>query len=372
MNTTNYNTHYSLFTTPDGRNESYAFFSPTTSTADFRSRIDDINRQIEEFMQTPGQSGASIVLKRYFLSDATNQMPVIEEAEKGSHTYALSTIQQPPLDGSKVKVLIYTVEGVEAQNGSFASNGLVHHYSGSLAGHGEDSEEQTREMLERYEQSLAARGETIADNCLRTWFFVQNVDVNYSGLVKGRRKNFEQNGLRRDTHYIASTGIEGRRADASELVQMEAYDVENINPSQLTYLKALTHLNPTIEYGVTFERATKVEYADRTHIIVSGTASIDNRGNVLHVGNVAKQSERLIENISALLSEGGASLSDLRMGIVYLRDFSDVATVEPIFRQALPATPLTFVQAPVCRPTWLVEMECVAITNQGNKTFGKF
>lgn len=370
MKHTNYNTTYSYYKAANGHCEGYAFFYPTDLTADFPGRIDNINRQINDYMNR--QNGAVIVTKRYFLSDAANQMPIIEEAEKGNHTYALSTIQQPPLNGSKVAVLIYIVKGITASNGTFCSGPFTHHYSGSLAGKGANSEEQTTNVLTDYEHTLSKRGETIDKNCLRTWFFVQNVDVNYAGLVKGRRENFIENNLSSDTHYIASTGIEGRRANADELVQMEAYDVEGIAPEQITYLKALSHLNPTIEYGVTFERATKVTYKDRSHIIVSGTASIDNHGNVLHIGDVARQSERLIENVEALLTEGGASLSDLQMGIVYLRDLSDYDTVLPIFQSTLPSTPLIFVQAPVCRPTWLIEMECIAITPKGDARFFEF
>lgn len=50
---------------------------------------------------------------------------------------------------------------------------------------------------------------TLANNCIRTWFFVQNVDVNYAGVVKARNEVFVTQNLTEHTHYIASTGIGG-------------------------------------------------------------------------------------------------------------------------------------------------------------------
>ena len=54
------------------------------------------------------------------------------------------------------------------------------------------------------------QGCKLADNCIRTWFFVQNVDVNYAGVVKARNEVFVTQNLTEKTHYIASTGIGGR------------------------------------------------------------------------------------------------------------------------------------------------------------------
>jgi enamine deaminase RidA (YjgF/YER057c/UK114 family) len=46
---------------------------------------------------------------------------------------------------------------------------------------------------------------------------------------------------------------------------------------------------------------------------------------------------------------------------VYLRDIADYSAVKKIFDTRFPDCPRAIVQAPVCRPGWLVEMECIAI-----------
>ena len=190
---------------------------------------------------------------------------------------------------------------------------------------------------------------------------MRDVDVNYAGVVKARKEVFVTQNLTEKTHYIASTGIEGRHADPSVLVQMDTYAVDGLEPGQLQYLYAPTHLNPTYEYGVTFERGTTVTYGDRKHVFISGTASIDNHGEILHPGNVLKQAERMMENITALLAEAGATPADILQAITYLRDPADYAVVKRYLDIAYPDMPRLIVLAPVCRPGWLIETECIAV-----------
>ena len=204
---------------------------------------------------------------------------------------------------------------------------------------------------------------------MRTWFFVQDVDVNYSGVVRERRELFERHGLTPQTHYIASTGIEGRHADPSRLVLLDAYAVKGLRPGQQVYLHAKDHLNPTYEYGVTFERGVRVRYGDRSHILLSGTASIDNRGEIVAPQDIEGQTVRMLENVEALLAEAGASAADLAQMIVYLRDPADYPAVRKIFELRYEAVPRLFVHAPVCRPGWLIETECIAVREDENPAF---
>ena len=204
-------------------------------------------------------------------------------------------------------------------------------------------------------------GATLADNCLRTWFYVRDVDTQYAGMVKARRENFAQQGLTPETHFIASTGIGGLPADPHAIIQLGTYALIGFKPEQQRYLYAKTHLNSTYEYGVTFERGTRIDYGDRSHVYISGTASINNKGEVVHVGDVVKQTHRMWENVEALLTEAGSGFDDIAQIIVYLRDLCDYPTVKELFDQKFPTVPYVITLAPVCRPTWLIEMECVAI-----------
>ena len=123
---------------------------------------------------------------------------------------------------------------------------------------------------------------------------------------------------------------------------------------------------------MTFERGTKMQYGDRSHIFISGTASINNRGEVVHVGDIRQQTLRMWENVEALLKEGEMDYSNVMHLVVYLRDTGDYEVVSRMFRERFPNIPTVFTLAPVCRPTWLIEMECIAVKGEQNTQYREF
>lgn len=338
----------------------------------FVDQLHRLNLTLQEFMAQPETSGAKMVFMRYFLSDATNQAPLIAN----THDCTVSFIQQPPLDGSKVALWIYLQKGtdVSSMNGStvVSHNGYHHIWTMGLTNTSVDtSYMQTWKTMLSYIDTLKLFGATLKDNCIRTWFYVRDVDTQYGGLVKSRRECFMEQGLTADTHYIASTGIGGTPADPKAIIQMGCYAITGFEAEQQRYLYALTHLNKTEEYGVTFERATLMQYGDRDHIYISGTASINNKGEVVHVGDVRKQTYRMWENVEKLLEEGGMAFDDIMQIIVYLRDGADYKLVQKLFEEKFPDKPCVITLAPVCRPTWLIEMECIAV-KKAQRGFRKF
>jgi enamine deaminase RidA (YjgF/YER057c/UK114 family) len=93
---------------------------------------------------------------------------------------------------------------------------------------------------------------------------------------------------------------------------------------------------------------------------------------VVHQKDVVKQTHRMWENVEALLSEADCTFDDVAQMIVYLRDGSDYAVVKELFQERFPNKPLVIVRAAVCRPDWLIEMECIAVKAIDNESFGKF
>lgn len=358
---------------PEGKaKEQHAILHVEPRGEQFAAQYERLARAEQALLAQPQCAGSCILFKRYFLSDATNQAPIIEDlgVKNVENNGKASIISQAPLDGSKVAAWIYLASDmtVEERDGLFAAahNGYEHLWMLGLTESEGDSAAQTTALLNRYEAALQRSGATLAENCIRTWFFVRDVDTQYAGMVRARRENFEEQGLTKNTHFIASTGIGGSPADTHALVQLGAYALKGFEPAQQRYLYAKTHLNSTYEYGVTFERGTVIDYGDRSHVYISGTASINNRGEVVHVGDIVKQTHRMWENVEALLKEGGASFDNLAQIIVYLRDIADYDIVRSLFAQKFPDTPCVITLAPVCRPTWLIEMECMAIRPAAN------
>jgi enamine deaminase RidA (YjgF/YER057c/UK114 family) len=183
---------------------------------------------------------------------------------------------------------------------------------------------------------------------------------------------FADYGLTGDTHFIASTGIEGACGHRYDLVVMDAYSNLDVEARQISYLNDLSRMCLTKDYNVHFERGTRVAYADRAHHFISGTASIDSEGGVVHLGDVLRQLDHALDNVEALLGSGKATLSNLMHLIVYLRDPTDYSRVEKRLAARFPDLPMNIVQGAVCRPQWLVEVEGIAISTNDAPSLAHF
>ena len=313
--------------------------------------------------------GARSVFKRYFLSDSANQADDIIVNDVTD--CAKSIIEQAPLDGTKIALWVYLQTNVqtgvgksglyEVRHGDFR-----HLWNGSAHNMAANSEYQTRLLFNEYSMQLLEEGCTLKDNCIRTWFFVNDVDLNYGGVVRARNQFFFTQGLTVNTHFIASTGIGGRQADPNVLSQMDNYAIAGIEQEQIHYLYAPSHLNRTSDYGVSFERGTRVDYQDRRQVFISGTASINNKGEIMYPKDIRKQTHRMWENVETLLAEAECTYEDVGYMVVYLRDTSDYQVVHQLYEERFHGKPYVIVHAPVCRSGWLGEMEGMAVRKVDN------
>lgn len=204
----------------------------------------------------------------------------------------------------------------------------------------------------------------------RTWIYCRDIDNNYRGLVEGRNGCFDRYGLTAESHFIASTGIEGCTELPGRLLHMDSLGIAGLEPGQVRYMEAPDYLSPTHVYRVAFERGVRIVYGDRSHYFLSGTASIDAEGNIVHPGDVVGQTARTLENMSALMERSGGSLSDLKQAVVYLRDWADRETVRNrLMDSPLAAVPHVMLKASVCRPGWLVEIDGIAVNGAGESAF---
>jgi enamine deaminase RidA (YjgF/YER057c/UK114 family) len=353
--------------------EYHAMIQITDRRLPFATQLEAVIGAYDELLDRLPDTQA--VFKRYFLSDAANQADDVVVADVTD--CAKSIIQQAPLNGSKVALWVWLMTGVqtgmtksglyEVRHGDFR-----HLFNASAHNLAANSEYQMRLLFNEYVMQLAEEGCTLADNCIRTWLFVNDIDLNYGGVVRARNQVFFTQGLTQNTHFIASTGIGGRQQDPNVLSQMDNYAIAGVKPEQIHYLYAPTHLNRTSDYGVSFERGTYVDYADRRHVFISGTASINNKGEVMYAKDVEQQTRRMWENVEALLAEAECTYDDVCEMIVYLRDIADYDLVSALYQERFPGKPTVIVHAPVCRPGWLVEMECTAVKAINKPELPKF
>jgi enamine deaminase RidA (YjgF/YER057c/UK114 family) len=366
----------SRYEVSEGVSEYHAIIRVSNTRLTYMEQVEAVLGAYSELIREE-LKGATAVFKRFFLSDAANQVDYLLALQTEYEDCPLSIVEQAPLDGSKVALWVYLQKGIQTKtlpNGMYeVKHGAYRHlWMAGAYNQATNSEYQTRLLLNDYVMQLMEQNCKLADNCIRTWFFVQNVDVNYAGVVKARNEVFVTQNLTDKTHFIASTGIAGRHANPKVKVLMDTYAVDGIQKEQVHYLYAPTHLNPTYEYGVSFERGTYVDYGDRRQVFISGTASINNKGEIMHPGDIRKQTLRMWENVEVLLAEAECTFEHVGHLLVYLRDIADYGLVKDMFEERFPNIPKVYLWAPVCRPGWLVEMECMAVKTIKDERFPAF
>ena len=370
--------------TPDGAGEFFLTVS-TDEKASFQGELDALNDSYAAALGEHGLNDSTLVFSRFFVSDIVNLKNTLEESGiyRRAGNGAVSVIQQAPVEGGSVSLLAYHIKSGDGalkktalsyDNESWQHGLLVEGLNYDILWTANlydtehfDSYKQTTGIFESYNKIIGEYGMNLLDNVVRTWFFVRDVDNHYKGLLDSRKAFFDRHGLTPDTRYIASTGIEGISKEVDVLVDLDALAVSDLADGQNVRMDALDHLSPTINYGGTFERGTRIRFGDRSHLYISGTASIDKDGEVVHLSDVGKQTQRTLDNIKALLEPHGAGLDDMAYLIVYIRTVKYREKVtEVLAREVSGDIPLIFVESPVCRPAWLVEMEGIGIIPDSN------
>jgi 2-iminobutanoate/2-iminopropanoate deaminase len=127
-------------------------------------------------------------------------------------------------------------------------------------------------------------------------------------------------------------------------------------------------LNEAYNYGSAFSRGLRIDLNGLSIVLISGTASIDDAGNTVHVGDFRAQTRRTFSNITGLLASEGATWKDVVRTTCYLRDierdyqaFNEEGSVFYKKQGLDPLPASTGIQAILCRPDLLIEIEAIAM-----------
>jgi 2-iminobutanoate/2-iminopropanoate deaminase len=127
-------------------------------------------------------------------------------------------------------------------------------------------------------------------------------------------------------------------------------------------------LNEACSYGSAFSRGLRIDLNGLSIVLISGTASIDEAGNTVHVGDFRAQTRRTFSNITALLASEGATWKDVVRTTCYLRDierdyqaFNEERNIFYKEQRLNPLPASTGIQAILCRPDLLIEIEAITM-----------
>jgi enamine deaminase RidA (YjgF/YER057c/UK114 family) len=230
-------------------------------------------------------------------------------------------------------------------------------YTTNVYGTGQNAVEQARDMFRAAERLIDQCDMSFRD-VVRTWIHLRDINRDYDALNQARREFFRDCGIERRP---ASTGIQGIPFPDAHDFSMSLYAVSSPRPLDLVQMST-PFLNEAWTYGADFSRGLRLTEANKVALYVSGTASVDEAGRTVHVGNGEAQADRMLRNIASLLDQQGAGFQDVISGVTYLKNASEAPMLRSLFRRrGFDGFPCVLVEAPLCRSDLLCETEVVAM-----------
>jgi enamine deaminase RidA (YjgF/YER057c/UK114 family) len=360
--------------------ELFILCRPDTAEKDISSQTISLYRALSGVLQQEGCSVKNVLQETVFFRDIHRDFDPFQSMrsqsismQSGNTFYApvATFIQQPPVNvDQKIELLAYAVipksgsletHPVAAlplgQNGlAFRIGRYKHVLLANICGLPGSSEDEAYSMFQAAEKSLQEERMSFRD-VIRTWIHLRHIDDDYSALNRGRTRFLRELGI---ALMPASTGIGGNPLFPSQNMCLSLYAIEE--GSREAQRMSASTLNEAWMYGSDFSRGIKVAGENGMTLFISGTASVDEAGQTVHKGDFKAQAERMLLNISTLLANQKSSWQDVVSAITYLKDPYDALRLNRIFEQkGIPVFSNAIVQASVCRPELLCEMEAIAV-----------
>lgn len=355
--------------------ELFILCRPDPLETDITGQTTSIYRSLDRVLQHEKASGEYVLQERVFFRNIQRDLPAfcaVRNSAFPMYAPASTFVQQPPINGqNSIEILAYALiphgnstrvnPGFKAQpevsGYALATDESKHTFFANIYGKPGDSEEESHSMFQSAEMLLRQEQMSFRD-VVRTWIYLRYIDRDYSGFNQGRTKFFRQQGLQL---LPASTGIEGVPPSESQAMCLSLYAIQSPKPIGMKPMSAPT-LNEAWTYGADFSRGLKVAGANAITLFISGTASVDEKGRTAHPDNFEAQADRMVMNISSLLAQQNASFQDIVSAVTYIKNPADASLISKVFeKRGVGTFPNATVQARICRPNLLCEMEAIAI-----------
>lgn len=355
---------------------------------DFRSQAEAYYHCLPELLARAGGNAGHVVSERVFFENFARDLGTFEEVRATAYRAAAvpvdqwpatTYIQQPPARSiQKIEMQFHAIVPKDEQevavhsfhdpvSGTTAKvtelAGVQHLLITDIKGYSadgtlpQDFRTQCDQMWAHAERLLRQHGVKFTE-VLRTWCYLVEMDRDYAEFNLSRNAFFTAAGVQR---LPASTGIEAELWPMNALCSVDVYAILNPETVRVSVMHTPT-LNEAATYGSRFSRGMRVDLPDKTVLYISGTASIDEAGLTVHVGDVERQIDRMLLNIQQLLHAQGATFAHLVQASTYLKSAGDLELYErKLAEWGIRKLPNTLVEAGVCRPELLVEMEAIAV-----------
>lgn len=359
--------------TRDGLSEMHITAAPSAPGADPDVQAHEVFATIGEILCA---AGAVAVQERVFGEVGCSESVL---SERGRRLYGAASgaghpvnyIEGPPCGGSGLAgAYVYAVSGVspapvgppeEPAGASFVHQGAEHVYLTGLRGDAGGRPASAEAMFRAAAEALGARGLSYTD-VARTWIYLHDILDWYAEFNAVRSRLYAGWGIGENgsAPHPASTGIEGRPA-AGGACAMDVYAIGGDRSAVRVEQMHNPAQNEAYSYGSAFSRGMAVRFGGVETAYVSGTASIDEAGNTVHLGDVAAQTHCTLDKVEALLGTRGMTLEDTVAATLFVKRFDDADLVRQIVRdRSERLAGGIVVRADVCRDDLLFEAEIAA------------
>lgn len=233
-------------------------------------------------------------------------------------------------------------------------------------------------------QSLARQAEYIVEQCqgvfgrhgmsarniVRTWIYFPRILHWYKRFNKIRARFFKEFGLisGNKTYLPASTGIQGKGRPKEEIfLDMIAFISKKRRIGSVSIMRS-SRQNEARRYGATFSRGVEIKTDNSSLLHISGTASINPKGETIYMHDEQGQVTETLINIGALLETKNAQLKDIVLTAAYCKNRKTYEAFREITKYfGLEEIPFIPVYADVCRDELLFEIDAIAVKRHGLK-----
>ena len=116
-------THVTTTFTPSSENAITECHTMVHVTAPQLTFAEQLQAVLAEYRQLFDGNQQRPLFRRFFLSDAANQQSLLEKALEDTEYCATSIVQQPPLDGTKIALWVWSASLPEDEGCIFTHNG---------------------------------------------------------------------------------------------------------------------------------------------------------------------------------------------------------------------------------------------------------
>lgn len=305
--------------------------------------------------------------------------------ERGLKKTPFSYIEGKPVTGSLVSsIVVYGVVNISEK----IEVGYYNHYKKDLLNatclkineekfyylnglYKEAEGETKKEVFQSFFEELGAyldKNQIRPNSIVRTWYYLKDIVQNYSCFNEERKRFYESMGIDCSVYsdkLPASTGIEGKMKK-NALVSTDIYCIDN-STNGLKIERVYNSMQNEAAgddylFKPSFSRGMLIEDKESIEMQVSGTASIDEKGDTVFVDDSYNQVKRTLQNVKSLLFEKGLDFFDICQSTCFFKDKSVYQEFLKVQDEVgFNGVSETFVIADVCRDDLLFEFDGIAL-----------